>query len=74
MITYVNVNNFGVRAWIVTDQFCWITLHFSLPLWISLAGNLVWVGGGGDYSTEVINGGMAIIGGNTVLLLDERVS
>ena len=23
------------------------------------------MGGGGDYSTEVINGGMAIIGGNT---------
>ena len=39
----------------------------------SLVGNLVWVGGV-DYSTEVVNGEMAIIAGNTVLLLDERVS
>ena len=31
-------------------------------------------GGGGGYSTEVVNGEMAIIAGNTVLLLDERVS
>ena len=40
-----NVNVLGVRAWRVTDQFCWIRLHVSeytrsLLLWVSLAVNL----------------------------------
>ena len=50
-----NVNVFGVRAWIVTDQFCWIRLHFS--------GGGGGEESGGDYSREPINRGAAIIRG-----------
>ena len=53
--------------WLVTAQFCWITLHFNLT-------GRGWkeekmargAGGGNDYSRKAINRGTAIIPRNTV--------
>ena len=69
-----NVNILGVGAWIVTDEFCRIRFHFNLKgrdmrksRWREAVGR---EGGGGcDYSRKAINRGMAIIRGNTVLIL-----
>ena len=52
------------RAWIATDQFCWIRFHWGDKR------NRRWREGrgGGDYSREAIDRGTAIIRGNTVFL------
>ena len=62
-------------AWIVPEQFCWITLHFNLAGrgskgWRGAAiirgRRLLFPSKGGDYSRDVINRGTAIVRGNTV--------
>ena len=55
------------RAWIVTDQFCWISLHFNLTRRDKRKRRKREGRGRGDYLREAINRGMAIIWGNTVL-------
>ena len=60
------------RAWIVTDQFCWISFLFNLTQkgWkeekMAKGAGEGWLFEGGDYSREAINRGTAIIRGNTV--------
>ena len=72
-----SVNILGVRAWIVTGQFCWIRLHFKRKgRWQEGRGwTIIWRRGlfsifpskGGDYLREAINQGTAIIRGNRVV-------
>ena len=76
-------NILGVRAWIITDQFCWIRLQFHLTkrgggIKEREEGKRFWAGGGGDYFRyfvkggdylrKVITRGIANIRGNMVLL------
>ena len=66
-----NVNILGVRAWIVTDQVCWITEReddergrgrlFEGGVNLNISVKV------GDCSREVINRGTAITGGNTIV-------
>ena len=78
-----SVNILGVRAWIVTGQFCWIRLHFNLTgrglkkekVARGEGWTIIWrrrlfsifPSKGSDYMREAINRGTAIIGGNTVV-------
>ena len=78
-----SVNILGVRAWIVTGQFCWIRLHFNLTgrglkkekVARGEGWTIIWrrrlfsifPSKGSDYMREAISRGTAIIRGNMVV-------
>lgn len=79
----LNVNILGVRAWIATNHFCWIRLHFNerKKRWREGWGGQLFEEAimlntsfwGVDYlRSEVINRGIAIIWGDRVFMVQNK--